>query len=52
MTLYQAHGGERSDDSRNLLFSANDIQQMICTIVVQDMIYISWFMKKTDYKVI
>jgi len=52
MTLYMAHGGECSDDKNNLLFSANDVQQTMCTIIVLDMIYRSWFIKKADRKVI
>jgi len=52
MMLYKAHGGECSDDKRNLLFFPNDVQQTMCTIIVRDMIYISWFMKKADRKVI
>jgi len=52
MTQYKADGGECSDGKRNLLFSANDVQQTMCTIIVWDMIYISWFIKKTDGKVV
>ena len=47
-----AHGGECSEDKRKLLFFSNDVQQMMCTIIVRDMICISWSMKKTDCKVI
>jgi hypothetical protein len=41
-----AHGGECSDGKGNLLFCANDVRQMMCTIIVRDTIYKSWFMKK------
>jgi len=52
MRMFKAYGGECSDDKRNRLFSSNDVQQSMCTIIVRDMIYISWFIKKTDCKVI
>jgi len=55
LTMPQSHClrpicGECSDEKRNLLFSANNVQQTMCTIIVWDMIYISWFIKKTDCK--
>jgi len=49
---YKAHGGECGNDCRNLLFSASDLQQMMCTIIVWDMIFVFWFIKMTDSKVI
>jgi hypothetical protein len=52
MTYYMAHGGECSDGKGNLLFCANDVRQMMCTIIVRDTIYKSWFKKKADCMVI
>jgi len=52
MMYYKAHGGQCCDDRRILLISANDLQQTTYTIIEREMIYISWFKKKTDCKVI
>jgi len=52
MTLYNAHGDECRDHKANLLFSANDVQHTMCSLIVGYMIYISQFIKKTDRKVI
>ena len=40
-----------SDDKRNILFSANDIQQKMCIITVHHMLYISKYSKKTHLNV-
>ena len=51
MTQYKAHRVDCSPCKRNLLFSANNLQQTMGMIIVQDVLYISWFMKKADRKV-
>jgi len=48
---YKAHCGDCRDDKSYLLCSAKDFQQTMCMIIMWDMIYISWFMKKADHKV-
>jgi len=37
---------------RNVLFFSNNFQRMMCISTLRDIIYMSWFMNETDWKVI
>ena len=39
------------EDKRNLLLSANSVQQMMYTMLVQVMVYMTYLIKNTDCKV-
>jgi len=51
-TLYTVYKVVCSDDKGILLFSGNMFQQMICIIIMRNMICITWFVKQTDCNVI